>query len=282
MRVLLTGAYGQLGRCLLDRFPADWITLACGSAELDITDRCAVMRVVKKFKPDVIMNAAAYTAVDKAETDRTRALKVNAIGPENLAQAAKLVNARLIHVSTDYVFDGKYKTAYTESDQPCPVNFYGLSKWEGEKRVLDISSEAVILRTSWVFSEYGNNFVNTMLHLAETQHEIKVVNDQCACPTYAGDLAWAMIRLALQQDARGIYHYCGDEPVSWCEFAQAVFIAVKKEISVFGISGRDYASAAVRPTNSLLCCDKIKEFNIHPSDWQNYLLTISKNYKIAS
>ncbi|MBW1254464.1 dTDP-4-dehydrorhamnose reductase [Pantoea allii] len=282
MRVLLTGAYGQLGRCILDRFPTDWITLACGSAELDITDRSAVMRIVKKFKPDVIMNTAAYTAVDKAETDRTRALKVNAIGPENLAQAAKLVSARLIHISTDYVFDGIKKTAYTESDQPCPINFYGLSKWEGEKRVIDILPEAIIIRTSWVFSEYGSNFVDTMLHLAETRHEIKVVNDQYGCPTYAGDLAQAMILLAVQPEARGIYHYCGDEPVSWCEFAQALFIAVKKDISVFGIRSTDYPTAAVRPLNSQLCCDKIKKMNIKTSDWQSYLLTIYKNYKIAS
>jgi dTDP-4-dehydrorhamnose reductase len=121
-----------------------------------------------------------------------------------------------------------------------------------------------------------------MLHLAETRHEIKVVNDQYGCPTYAGDLAQAMILLAVQPEARGIYHYCGDEPVSWCEFAQALFIAVKKDISVFGIRSTDYPTAAVRPLNSQLCCDKIKKMNIKTSDWQSYLLTIYKNYKIAS
>lgn len=205
MRVLLTGAYGQLGRCLLDRVPAEWILLACGSAELDITDRPAVERVVKKFRPDVIINAAAYTAVDKAETDRIRAMKVNAIGPENLAIAAHQQGARLIHLSTDYVFDGSKKTPYTESDLPCPINFYGLSKWEGEKRVFSVLPDAVVIRTSWVFSEYGANFVKTMLRLAETRSEISVVNDQFGCPTYAGDLAQAIITLASRAEAAGVY-----------------------------------------------------------------------------
>ena len=132
MRILLTGAYGQLGRCLLDRFPADWVMLACGSAELDITDRAAVERIVRRFRPQVIMNTAAYTAVDKAEIDRIRAMKINAIGPENTARAACEVGAQLIHISTDYVFDGSKTTPYIESDLPCPINFYGLSKWEGE------------------------------------------------------------------------------------------------------------------------------------------------------
>ncbi|ASN14853.1 dTDP-4-dehydrorhamnose reductase [Pantoea sp. PA1] len=276
MRVLLTGAYGQLGRCLLDRFPADWITLACGSAELDITDRCAVMRVVKKFKPDVIMNAAAYTAVDKAETDRTRALKVNAIGPENLAQAAKLVNARLIHISTDYVFDGLKKTTYSENDPPCPINFYGLSKWEGEKRVFEVLPEAIVIRTSWMFSEYGNNFVSTMLRLAQTRSELHVVNDQYGCPTYAGDLAEAMIHLAGSPENMGIYHYCGDIAVSWCEFAQAIFVAAEKEVNVRGITSSQYPSAATRPARSILNTEHITSAGITASDWQEQLITCLK------
>ncbi|MGC8343593.1 dTDP-4-dehydrorhamnose reductase [Pantoea ananatis] len=271
MRVLLTGAYGQLGRCLLDRFPADWITLACGSAELDITDRCAVMRVVKKFKPDVIMNAAAYTAVDKAETDRTRALKVNAIGPENLAEAAKQIGARLIHISTDYVFDGLKKTAYTENDPPCPINFYGLSKWEGEKRVFDVLPEAIVIRTSWMFSEYGNNFVSTMLRLAETRSELHVVNDQYGCPTYAGDLAQAMITLADMPEKRGLYHYCGDVAVSWCEFAQTIFVAAQQDVVVHGIISSHYPSAAIRPARSVMNSDALSTIGIHPSDWQDKL-----------
>ncbi|MEB6533720.1 dTDP-4-dehydrorhamnose reductase [Pantoea stewartii] len=271
MRVLLTGAYGQLGRCLLDRFPADWITLACGSAELDITDRVAVVRVVKKFKPDVIMNAAAYTAVDKAETDRTRALKINAIGPENLAQAAKMIGARFIHISTDYVFDGVKKTPYTEQDPPCPINFYGLSKWEGEKRVFEVLPEAIVIRTSWMFSEYGNNFVSTMLRLAQTRSELHVVNDQYGCPTYAGDLAQAMITLADMPEKRGLYHYCGDVAVSWCEFAQTIFVAAQQDVVVHGIISSHYPSAAIRPARSVMNIDALSTIGIPPSDWQDKL-----------
>ncbi|KHE01006.1 dTDP-4-dehydrorhamnose reductase [Pantoea sp. BS_4] len=271
MRVLLTGAYGQLGRCLLDRFPADWITLACGSAELDITDRVAVVRVVKKFKPDVIMNAAAYTAVDKAETDRTRALKINAIGPENLAQAAKMIGARFIHISTDYVFDGVKKTPYTEQDPPCPINFYGLSKWEGEKRVFEVLPEAIVIRTSWMFSEYGNNFVSTMLRLAQTRSELHVVNDQYGCPTYAGDLAQAMITLADMPEKHGLYHYCGDVAVSWCEFAQTIFVAAQQDVVVHGIISSHYPSAAIRPARSVMNSDALSTIGIPPSDWQDKL-----------
>ncbi|KTR88526.1 dTDP-4-dehydrorhamnose reductase [Pantoea dispersa] len=269
MRVLLTGAYGQLGRCLLDRVPAEWILLACGSAELDITDRPAVERVVKKFRPDVIINAAAYTAVDKAETNRIRAMKVNAIGPENLAIAAHQQGARLIHLSTDYVFDGSKKTPYTESDLPCPINFYGLSKWEGEKRVFSVLPDAVVIRTSWVFSEYGANFVKTMLRLAETRSEISVVNDQSGCPTYAGDLAQAIITLASRAEAAGVYHYCGDVAVSWCEFAQAIFVAAQRDVLVKGIGSAQYPMAAARPANSVLNTVRIAALGVEASDWQN-------------
>lgn len=269
MRVLLTGAYGQLGRCLLDRVPAEWVLLACGSAELDITDRPAVERVVKKFRPDVIINAAAYTAVDKAETDRIRAMKVNAIGPENLAIAAHQQGARLIHLSTDYVFDGSKKTPYTESDLPCPINFYGLSKWEGEKRVFSVLPDAVVIRTSWVFSEYGANFVKTMLRLAETRSEISVVNDQFGCPTYAGDLAQAIITLASRAEAAGVYHYCGDVAVSWCEFAQAIFVAAQRDVLVKGIGSAQYPMAAARPINSVLNTVRIAALGVEASDWQN-------------
>jgi len=262
MRVLLTGAYGQLGRSLLDRFPADWVLLACGSAELDITNRAAVERIVRRFRPQVIMNAAAYTAVDKAETDRIRAMKINAIGPENLARAARDVGAQLIHISTDYVFDGSKPTPYIESDAPCPVNFYGLSKWEGEKRVQAMLPRAIIIRTSWVFSEYGNNFVKTMLRLAQTQQTLRVVNDQRGCPTYAGDLAQAMIALARDVHAAGIYHYCGDKAVSWYEFAQAIFSLFSgyypalRSVEVLPVTTASYKQQASRPVNSVMTSER--------------------------
>jgi len=268
MRVLLTGAYGQLGRCILDRFPTDWITLACGSAELDITKRSAIELIVKKFRPDVIMNAAAYTAVDKAETDRVRAMKINALGAENIALVARKYGSRLIHISTDYVFDGRKKTPYNEDDSPCPINFYGLSKWEGETRILNILPNAVILRASWIFSEYGDNFVQRILKLAESHGEIKVVNDQFGCPTYGGDVALAMIKLAERVESQGIYHFCGDQKVSWCEFAQTIFIIAQYDVIVKGIDSGSYPTNALRPTNSVLSCDKIRDLGIPPSNWE--------------
>ncbi|PWL01123.1 dTDP-4-dehydrorhamnose reductase [Pantoea allii] len=268
MRVLLTGAYGQLGRCILDRFPTDWITLACGSAELDITKRSAIELIVKKFRPDVIMNAAAYTAVDKAETDRVRAMKINALGAENIALVARQYGSRLIHISTDYVFDGRKKTPYNEDDSPCPINFYGLSKWEGETRILNILPNAVILRAPWIFSEYGDNFVQRILKLAESHGEIKVVNDQFGCPTYGGDVALAMIKLAERVESQGIYHFCGDQKVSWCEFAQTIFIIAQYNVIVKGIDSGSYPTNALRPTNSVLSCDKIRDLGISPSNWE--------------
>lgn len=277
MRVLLTGAYGQLGRSLLDRFPADWITLACGSAELDITDRAAVERVVRKFRPQVIMNAAAYTAVDKAETDRIRAMKINAIGPENLARVAQETEAQLIHISTDYVFDGAKSTPYLESDLPCPINFYGLSKWEGEKRVRALLPRAIIIRTSWLFSEYGSNFVKTMLRLAQTQESVRVVNDQRGCPTYAGDLAQAMIILAADRVAAGVYHYCGDRAVSWYEFAGAIFAQYQAQTTMpvmhklQEIASKYYPQTATRPANSELGTIRPSGSGLHASHWQKAL-----------
>ncbi|TWD41742.1 dTDP-4-dehydrorhamnose reductase [Pantoea sp. SJZ147] len=268
MRVLLTGAYGQLGRCILDRFPTDWITLACGSAELDITKRSAIELIVKKFRPDVIMNAAAYTAVDKAETDRVRAMKINALGAENIALVARKYGSRLIHISTDYVFDGRKKTPYNEDDSPCPINFYGLSKWEGETRILNILPNAVILRASWIFSEYGDNFVQRILKLAKSHGEIKVVNDQFGCPTYGGDVALAMIKLAERVESQGIYHFCGDQKVSWCEFAQTIFIIAQYDVIVKGIDSGSYPTNALRPTNSVLSCEKIRDLGISPSNWE--------------
>lgn len=282
MRVLLTGAYGQLGRCLLDRFPTGWVTLACGSAELDITDRFAVERIIKKFRPDVVMNAAAYTKVNKAEIDRIRAMKVNAIGPENLAFAASKVNARLIHVSTDHVFDGSKKTPYSETDEPCPINFYGLSKWEGEKRVLAALPTAIIIRSSWLFSEHGDNFVKMMLQLAETHSKIRVVNDQFSCPTYAGDLAQAMINLAITESAKGIYHYRGDVAVSRCEFAQSIFVATQQNVLVTAISGPEYPAAADRPMHSMLLMMRSEKIGLCESNWQQQLVKSVKKIFLYS
>lgn len=273
MKVLLTGANGQLGRCFQDRLPPDWQIMATDTASLDITDAHWVDQVVADFQPDLIVNAAAYTAVDKAESDAVRAALINAVGPENLARAAKQVHARFIHVSTDYVFDGTSSTPYVETDNTHPLGVYGATKLEGEIAVMEVYPQSIIIRTAWVFSEYGNNFVKTMLRLARERDTLSIVDDQRGSPTYAGDIAQAIIDIATVDDARGIYHFCGDREVSWKVFTDEIISAaarlnlLKSLPVVTGISTDQYPTAARRPKHSTLSCAKIARYGIRPSNW---------------
>ncbi|RJL51955.1 dTDP-4-dehydrorhamnose reductase [Pectobacterium carotovorum] len=273
MRILLTGANGQLGRCFQDRLPTEWEILATDTAELDITDLARVKEVVKDFQPDAIVNAAAYTAVDKAESEPELAEKINATGPENLAIVASKQGIRLVHVSTDYVFDGNATEPYHEDSATNPLSVYGKTKLAGEQAVTQAAPEAIIVRTAWVFSEYGNNFVKTMLRLAKERDTLGIVADQRGCPTYAGDLAQAIISLLDKNVEGGIYHYCGDEEVSWYEFAQAIFEMAKQQgvidkvPLVTAITTEQYPTPAHRPQYSSLSCEKIKKLTIKPSDW---------------
>lgn len=279
MKILLTGANGQLGRCFQDLASENHTVLALGSQELDISSRQSVLDAVTEFKPDVIVNAAAYTAVDKAESDAERAAAVNAHGPENLAIAAKAVGAKFVHVSTDYVFDGSAQQPYLETDAVNPPGVYGQTKLAGELLVSSILPQAIILRTAWVFSEYGNNFVKTMLRLAKDRPELGVVADQVGCPTYAGDIAAAIMHLVDKEAAGGIYHYCGDNSVSWAEFAQAIFTqAVKANVlqsapKVNFIGSEQYPTPAKRPAYSVLSTDKVSAY-FPASDWQQALVNI--------
>ncbi|MEI7250815.1 MULTISPECIES: dTDP-4-dehydrorhamnose reductase [Pectobacterium] len=273
MRILLTGANGQLGRCFQDRLPAEWKILATDTAELDITDLANIEKMVSTFQPDAIVNAAAYTAVDKAESEPELAKKINTAGPENLAIVASKQGIRLVHVSTDYVFDGNATEPYSENSPTNPLSVYGKTKLGGEQAVTKASSEAIIVRTAWVFSEYGNNFVKTMLRLGKERDRLSIVGDQRGCPTYAGDLAQAIIALLQQNATGGIYHYSGDQEVSWYEFAQAIFsVATHKSIlnkapELTSISTEQYPTPAHRPTYSTLKCEKIQCLGIKLSDW---------------
>ncbi|MEQ9945752.1 dTDP-4-dehydrorhamnose reductase [Pectobacterium aroidearum] len=277
MRILLTGANGQLGRCFQDRLPAEWEMLATDTAELDITDLDHVEQTVKQFKPDAIVNAAAYTAVDKAESEPEIAEKINVTGPENLAIVASKQGIRLVHVSTDYVFDGNATEPYREGSVTNPLSVYGKTKLTGEQAVVKASSEAIIVRTAWVFSEYGNNFVKTMLRLAKERDALSIVNDQRGCPTYAGDLAQATISLLEKNAESGIYHYCGDKEVSWYEFAKTIFDMAKQQgvidkmPQVTAITTEQYPTPAHRPQYSSLSCEKIERLAIKPSDWVSAL-----------
>ncbi len=287
MKILLTGGNGQLGSCFKDLVPNSWDILATDSNELDITDFDLVEAMVKSYAPDVIVNAAAYTAVDKAESESELANRINAEGPKNLALAAKKHKARLIHVSTDYVFDGQSRHPYKEDDQTNPLGVYGATKLLGEKNIIDIFPQSIIVRTAWVFSEYGNNFVKTMIRLAKTHERLSIVNDQVGCPTYAGDIAQAIIDVISHNEMSGVYHFCGDKEVSWKEFADVIFSfaeeekIISKKPLVIGISSRDYPTQAKRPNYSTLACDKIMEKNIAPSDWSAALKKVIIKLKNA-
>ncbi|UFT95776.1 dTDP-4-dehydrorhamnose reductase [Pectobacterium carotovorum] len=278
MNVLLTGSNGQLGRCFQDRLPAGWQVWATDTAELDITDYSKVLAAVKECQPDAIVNAAAYTAVDKAESEPELAALVNKTGPENLARAAKEVGARLVHVSTDYVFDGTATVPYVETDKTNPLGVYGQTKLDGEIAVSTVLPDAIIIRTAWVFSEYGNNFVKTMLRLAKDRDELSIVSDQRGCPTYAGDIAQAIIDLLKLNAEGGIYHFCGDKEVSWCQFAEATFDTalrlkkLEKDPVVKAITTEQYPTPAARPLYSVLNCGKISELGVVPSDWRQALI----------
>lgn len=279
MRTLLTGSKGQLARCFRDRLPDNWELIATDSASLDITDAEAVRNMVQSFQPDAIVNAAAFTAVDKAEAHVGTAFAVNATAVHNLASAARACQARFIHISTDYVFDGTNKTPYKEQDYTNPQSVYGRTKVSGELLALAANPDSVIIRTSWLFSEYGNNFVKTMLRLAGERDNLSIVHDQTGCPTYAGDLAQAIITLLQRPVApRGIYHYGGNKSVTWYEFAQAIFQTAQQHDPQFkipqlnAITTDQYPLPALRPAYSIMDCQKIEnECGIKASDWQKAL-----------
>lgn len=287
MKVLLTGANGQLGRCFQDRLPVNWQVWATDSAELDITNRDAVLSAVEKFNPNIIINAAAYTAVDKAESDQILAALVNKTGPENLAIAAKENNSLFVHISTDYVFNGASKKPYVETDDTSPLGVYGKTKLDGERIVEKINPESIIIRTAWVFSEYGNNFVKTMLRLGKERDAISIVGDQFGCPTYAGDLADAIIQLIKLDAEKGIYHYCGDNETSWFDFAKYIFeISSNKNIITIPpvlneILTDNYPTPAKRPRFSVLSCEKIERYGIKKSDWNKAIIHVIDKIKCA-
>lgn len=268
MKVVLVGANGQLGQCLQDVFPVEWIIYAFSSKNLDVTNIASIQKVVD-ISPDVIINASAYTKVDLAETEVEQANLVNAAGVYHLAKAAQKCNARLIHISTDYVFDGTKNQPYTEEDVTCPLNVYGQSKLAGENLALSICVDTLILRTSWVFSEYGNNFLKTMLRIGKTNSELRIVGDQIGSPTYAGDIAQSIILLIESHPhIRGILNVAGKDVCSWAEFAGKIFKIVNqldssyKIPNITHITTKEYPTPAKRPVYSVLNIQKLQNYNI--------------------
>lgn len=271
MKILITGAQGQLGtelRHLLDS--RDIVYRGTDAHDLDITDEKAVDQYFKDYQPDLIYHCAAYTAVDKAE-DEGKALnqKVNVDGTRILAKAAADIDATLVYISTDYVFDGDKKDIYTVDDQPTPRNEYGRAKYEGEQQVQKYLKKYYIIRTSWVFGEYGHNFVYTMLDLAKTHKELTVVDDQYGRPSWTKNLAEFMTFAVDQKLAYGIYHLSNDNSCNWYEFASAIL--ANKDVTVKPVSSAEYPQKAWRPRHSILDLSKIKATGFKIETWQDAL-----------
>lgn len=250
MKVLVTGATGQLGWDVMKELRRRAIDCCgTGSKDLDITDRDTVMKYIGAYRPDAVIHCAAYTAVDKAEDEPELCRKVNADGTSYIAEACKMVDAKMIYISTDYVFGDDGDKPHEVDDPPHPLNVYGQTKWEGEEAIRRILQKYFIVRISWVFGEHGNNFVKTMLRLGKTRKEISVVADQFGAPTYTADLAPLLCDMILTEKY-GTYHACNSGCCSWAEFAQEIFKIEGMDVKVIPIKTEEYPVQARRPRNS--------------------------------
>ncbi|MBL0372585.1 dTDP-4-dehydrorhamnose reductase [Rhizobium sp. KVB221] len=280
MRIVVTGREGQVAQSLAAlAFEHDVEVVLCGRPELDLADARSIYPALAALKPDAIVSAAAYTAVDKAESERELAFSVNAVGAGAVAAAGKQIGVPVLHLSTDYVFDGSKSGAYVETDRTGPRSVYGASKLEGEKRVTAEISDHAIFRTAWVYSAYGHNFLKTMLRLGETRDTVSVVADQWGCPTSAEDIAAAIIvaskRIVSDSDPRlrGIFHLTGSGEASWADFAEHIFACAgrfgRHPVAVNRITTADYPTPAKRPANSRLSGRKLEEiYGITLPHWQ--------------
>lgn len=279
MRLAVTGKNGQVVSALQALASAELEIVAIGRPELDLAQPETVLKALRDVKPDTVISAAAYTAVDKAEIEPEIAFAVNRDGARAVALAANDLGIPVIHLSTDYVFDGTKANAYVESDQTGPTSIYGRSKLEGEQAVSEVTCDYIILRTAWVYSQYGNNFVKTMLRLSENRDEINVVADQFGCPTSANDIAAAVVTIArkLVEDSssrlRGVFHLSGTGETNWANFAKQIFVFAEehggKSMIVNDITTAQYPTPARRPANSRLDCSKLEEvYGIKLPSWQ--------------
>ncbi len=279
MRLAVTGKNGQVVSALQALASAELEIVALGRPELDLAQPETVLKALREVKPDAVVSAAAYTAVDKAESEPDIAFAVNRDGARAVSEAASDLGIPVIHLSTDYVFDGTKTTAYVENDPTGPTSVYGRSKLEGERAVSEATDNYVVLRTAWVYSEYGNNFVKTMLRLSENRDEINVVADQFGCPTSANDIATAVVTIArkLVEDSsaplRGVFHLSGAGETNWANFAKQIFALSAenggKSIVVNDITTEQYPTPARRPANSRLDCSKLEEvYGIKLPSWQ--------------
>lgn len=284
IRLAVTGLQGQVARALAETGPVpDLEIIHLGRPHLDLAVPATVQPALEAARPDIVVNAAAYTAVDQAEREPVAAAAVNGVGAGSVAEACRALGVPIIHLSTDYVFDGDKKSPYDEEDLVAPASVYGASKLAGEKAVAAATHDHVILRTAWVYAPYGKNFVRTMLALAETRKEVRVVADQIGCPTYAPDIAMAIVRIARNLlgnpsdlQLRGIFHLTGSGATSWAGFASAIFASLAArglpEPALTPIASTEYPTAAHRPANSRLDCAKLaRVYGIELPSWRDSL-----------
>lgn len=284
MKLLLTGKHGQVGWELLQTLPALGEVVALDVEEMNLADADAIRRTVQAIRPDIIINPAAYTAVDKAESEPALAHAVNGIAPAILAEEAKRLNAVLVHYSTDYVFDGTQPSPYTERDTPNPQNVYGRTKLAGEEAIRASGCKHLILRTSWVYGAHGGNFVKTVLRLAKDRDELRIVADQHGAPTWARDLAQATAAALLHwqksgwdNTMTGLYHLTASGRTDWCRYAEEIVrlarqydaALARKALTITPITTAEYPVPAKRPANSSLACAHISEvFGIRLPAWE--------------
>lgn len=273
-RILITGSNGQLANAIKMHSQAkNFQIFSFSHLDLDITDIANIHNAINGVEPDIIVNTAAYTAVDQAEKESEICMRVNHLGPLNLAIASRANNIPLIHLSTDYVFDGKKKLPYVETDKAKPINLYGKSKLMGEQAIIEHCSTHIILRVSGIFSQVGNNFYKTILRLAKERKILTVVCDQITCPTSADDIASAILKICKTPNKFGTYHYCSNQPTSWYDFASNIVIAAQQYMSLEledlqAITSDEYPTLAQRPAYSVLNCKKIKkDYGIEQKPW---------------
>jgi len=280
-KILLIGSRGQIGRELEKQFSVEYELIALGRPELDLCQENDLADCIESLSPDYIVNAAAYTAVDRAEKEPELARQINTIAPAIMAKSAKKIKASLLHISTDYVFDGKKNTPYLENDPTNPLNVYGLSKRDGEEMIRSVADDYIILRTSWVYGSLGKgNFVKSMLTIANQRDILRVVDDQIGCPTWSSDIAQVIGKIITKKEhiSTGIYHFTGSGETSWYGFALYIFQEAKKlgfpltVHDVIPISTQQYPTLAIRPAYSVLSNDSLSEcLGISASHWQDSL-----------
>lgn len=286
-RILVVGGNGQLGHCLqklAPKYHGLFDFNFTGSDVLDITDRKQIEKELEEYQPDFVINASAYTGVDLAEKEEEKAFAINTKGVADLAEVCKDHNAVLIHISTDYVFDGETNLSYAEDDFTNPIGVYGASKRKGEELALENNPETVIIRTSWLYSEFNKNFVKTMLHLFAIKEELGIVADQFGQPTNANDLAQAIMDIIKSQNKIfGIYHFSNYPETTWFDFANKIKEFSKSDILLKPIATEDFPTPAKRPKRSTMSLDKIeKDYHIEPRHWENSLRDCIEILKITN